>query len=90
MILETKQSIFLHYQDLRSDKVYNVQLGRADGGYVVNFQYGRRGSSLQSGTKTPEPAPYAQALKVYDKLVAEKTSKGYQEINSGTAYQNTS
>jgi bifunctional non-homologous end joining protein LigD len=55
MILETKESTHLHYRDLRSDKVYHVQLDRADGGYVVNFQFGRRGSSLQSGTKTPQP-----------------------------------
>jgi bifunctional non-homologous end joining protein LigD len=47
MILETTEQINLYHQDSRSDKVYQTQLDRVDGGYVVNFQFGRRGSTLQ-------------------------------------------
>jgi bifunctional non-homologous end joining protein LigD len=82
------QSISLHYQEGNSDKVYHVQLQQTLGGYIVNFQYGRRGSSLQSGTKTPEPVPLAQAEKVYAKLVSEKKGKGYTESEAGTPYSN--
>ena len=89
MILETKESTHLHYRDLRSDKVYHVQLDRADGGYVVNFQFGRRGRSLQSGTKTPQPLPYEKAFNVYDRLIGEKKARGYTEADGGTPYQNS-
>jgi len=48
-------------------------------GYLVNFQYGRVGNALQSGSKTPKPVDEASALKIYDKLVKEKMAKGYAE-----------
>jgi bifunctional non-homologous end joining protein LigD len=80
------QSISLYYREGGSDKVYHVQLQQTTGGYVVNFQYGRRGSSLQAGTKTTAPVPLPQAQKIYAKLVAEKKGKGYTEGESGTPY----
>ena len=81
-------SISLYYREGSSDKVYHVQIAEASGGYVVNFQYGRRGSSLQSGTKTSQPVALGQAEKVYAKLVAEKKGKGYTEGEAGTPYSN--
>ncbi len=89
MILENTESIFLHYRDNRSDKVYQVQLDSVEGGFVVNFQFGRRGSSLQSGTKTPEPMSYEKAFKIYERLVAEKKGRGYAQSQSGTSHQNS-
>src|SRR5258708_1500579 len=89
MIAEDKESISLYYRDGRSDKVYQVQLDRVDGGYVVNFQFGRRGSTLQSGTKTSEPVSYDNASKFYERLVAEKKAKGYTEAEGGTPYANS-
>lgn len=83
------QSISLYYREGSSDKVYHVQLREAEGGFVVDFQYGRRGSSLQAGTKTSSPVSRSQAEKVYAKLVAEKQSKGYTEGKSGTPYSGT-
>lgn len=72
-----------------SNKEYHAQLISEEGGFKVNFQYGRRGGPLQSGTKTASPLPYDKAKKVYDKLVAEKTGKGYTPGESGAAYQGT-
>jgi bifunctional non-homologous end joining protein LigD len=89
MTAENKESISLFYRDGRSDKVYQVQLARIDGGYVVNFQFGRRGATLQSGTKTQAPVSYEKAKNIYDHLVAEKKRRGYTEDKGGTPYQDS-
>jgi bifunctional non-homologous end joining protein LigD len=87
------EKINLFYTEGSSDKVYQVQLEPSEGdkfeGWLVNFQYGKRGSALKNGTKTAKPLPYEAAKKIYDGLVAEKTRKGYTEDASGVAYQNT-
>lgn len=83
------EQISLYFSEGSSDKEYHAQLKEQDGGYVVFFQYGRRGAALQSGAKTTSPIEYDKAKKVYDKLVAEKMSKGYSTGVSGTAYQDT-
>jgi bifunctional non-homologous end joining protein LigD len=87
MMSTQTESINLYYREGRSDKVYQVQLVNAPTGFVVNFQYGRRNSALQSGTKTAEPVPYAKAKQIYDGLVREKKSKGYTQGEDGTPYQ---
>lgn len=63
-----------------SDKVYNVSLVSGDAGYSVHFEYGRRGSVLQSGSKVVDEPSLAKAEKVYATLVKSKTAKGYTEI----------
>lgn len=76
----------LYFQDGRSDKVYEVDLCQVgENLYSVNFRYGRRGANLKEGTKTDTAVPLAQAAKVFDKLVAEKVKKGYQEAANDTA-----
>lgn len=82
-------SVSLYYKEGSSDKVYHVQLEPEDGGFVVNFQYGRRGSTLQTGTKTKGPLPLTKARDVFDRLVAEKKAKGYTEGEDGTPYAGT-
>lgn len=77
------ENISLYYRDTNSDKVYNVQLVESPGGFEVNFAYGRRGSALNTGSKTSSPVAYAAAKKIYDKLVNEKTGKGYKEVSTG-------
>jgi bifunctional non-homologous end joining protein LigD len=84
------ERITLYYSDGRSDKTYQAQIEPKDGGFVVNFAFGRRGSTLQTGSKTATPVDYAAARKIYDKLVAEKTAKGYSPGEDGTPYQQTS
>ncbi len=58
-------------------------------GFIVNFAFGRRGSTLQTGTKTAAPVDFATAKKTFDKLVKEKMAKGYTPGTDGTPYQNT-
>jgi bifunctional non-homologous end joining protein LigD len=89
MITENEEKISLYYNEGRSDKVYRVQMEQTEGGFIVNFQFGRRGSTLQSGTKTPAPVPYEKAKNIYDRLVAEKKGKGYTQDEDGTPYQNS-
>lgn len=72
------KSIRLTFTEGTSDKEYNTQIVKESNGYLVLFQYGRRKGTLQSGTKTPSPVTLEVAEKTYEKLVKEKTSKGYQ------------
>jgi bifunctional non-homologous end joining protein LigD len=83
------KSITLYFREGRSDKVYQASVGRSGAGFVVNFAFGRRGSTLQTGTKTAIPVDYQAAVKVYDKLVQEKMAKGYTPGADGTPYQGT-
>lgn len=84
------ENITLYFRNAGSDKVYQAVLKEENGGYVVEFAFGRRGSTLQSGTKTQSPIEYEKAKKIYDKLIAEKTSKGYSPGEEGTLYIGTS
>ncbi len=77
----------LYYRQGGSDKVYAAFIEPCQDGHIVRFQFGRRGAATQSGQKTTAPVSYADARKVYDKLIREKLSKGYQAGESQTAYQ---
>ena len=79
----------LYFSEGSSDKEYHAEIVEVAGGNVVNFRYGRRGSALTVGTKTSAPGDFAQAKRIYDKLVKEKTSKGYTVDVSEAAYQGT-
>lgn len=81
--------ISLYFCEGRSDKEYRAEIVEVHGGHVVNFRYGRRGSALTSGTKTPAPIDLNQATAIFNKLVKEKTTKGYTPDKFGTAYQGT-
>lgn len=86
----TTPSISLYYQQGSSDKEYHAQITAVDDLYLVNFQYGRRGSSLTSGSKTSRPVPFDQATKIFTKLILEKKAKGYTEGATGVPYQDSS
>lgn len=83
------EHITLYFRQGSSDKVYQASIESADGGHVVRFAYGRRGTTLQTGTKTNAPVSYEEAKRIFDKLVAEKTAKGYTPGEDGTPYQHT-
>ena len=86
---ESIQQITLHYQLGASDKIYQAGIAPKDGGYIVHFTFGRRGSTLQTGVKSQTPVPFEEASRVYDRIVSEKLAKGYTPGKSGTPYQQT-
>lgn len=80
----------LFYKAGSSDKIYVVKLEQAaDDQFLVNFEYGRRGSALKAGSKTQTPVSEDKARSLYTKLVNEKTAKGYTPAESGIAYTAT-
>ena len=81
------QNITLYYKEGSSDKVYQCEIKAAGQRFVVNFAYGRRGSTLNTGTKTNVTVEYPDAKRIFDSLVKEKKSKGYTEGESGPPYQ---
>ncbi len=86
----TKQTT-LYYREGSSDKVYHVSLepNGSPEHFLVRFAFGRRGSTLQTGTKTHAPVDYDTALRTFNQLVAAKLAKGYTPGESGTPYQHT-
>jgi bifunctional non-homologous end joining protein LigD len=68
----------LYFREGNSDKEYHVAVEPKGEGYIVTYAYGRRGSNLTTGTKTPHIVTLAQANALHDKLVREKVAKGYQ------------
>ena len=87
--IEEPKSTSLYYREGSSDKEYHVRLEPKHDGFVVNIAYGRRGSTLSTGTKTSAPVDYDAALITFDKLVKEKKAKGYTEGAEGTPYQHS-
>ncbi len=76
----------LFYRDGSSDKVYHAGINAADGGYTVRFAYGRHDSAMTVGTKTAVPVAWEKARLLYDKLLAEKTAKGYTPDGAGALF----
>lgn len=69
----------LFFKEGNSDKVYEIDLCEIGSGqFVVNFRFGKRGSTLKEGTKTDKPISQIAAEQVFDSLEAEKRKKGYQ------------
>jgi bifunctional non-homologous end joining protein LigD len=79
-------STTLFFKDQKSDKEYRAAIEEKGEGYVVNFAFGRRGATLQTGTKTNQPVGYDEALTIFEKLVAEKMGKGYTTGEDGTPF----
>jgi bifunctional non-homologous end joining protein LigD len=82
------ESITLYYRDGRSDKVYQASIEPKPSGFVVNFAYGRRGSTMTTGTKTQTPVGLEEAQNIHSKLIREKLAKGYKPGEKTTAYSN--
>jgi len=80
----------LYYREGASDKVYQASIvpyhgsGYAHASFLVTFAFGRRGSTLTTGQKTPQPVSLAEAQKIHAKLIKDKKAKGYTEDTSGT------
>lgn len=78
--------VTLYCQQGNSDKVYIIDKVAAGGGFVVNFAYGRRGSTLTTGTKTAQPVSETKADRIFSKLQSEKMAKGYFEGSTTSTY----
>jgi bifunctional non-homologous end joining protein LigD len=85
-----EESSSYYYKDAKSDKEYHIQLMAQGDGFVVNYQFGKRHSTLTDATKTKAPVDYAKAKKTYDSMVKERFAKGYTLGEGGAAYVGTS
>lgn len=86
----TIEQVSLYYKDGGSDKVYHAQIEPKDDGYIVNFQYGKRNSTLATGCKTAAPVQLDKAQAIFNKLKKEKEAKGYTTGESGAIFQSQS
>jgi len=77
------ETIELYFQQGSSDKVYHLQLESVGEQWSVNAKWGRRGSALQGDTKVSSVA-YEEAKRVYDRIIREKTGKGYRIAQATT------
>lgn len=84
-----EKNVLLRYKAGGSDKDYQVHLLPEETGWVVNFEYGRHGHSMQAGTKTAEPVTYESAEKIYNDVVKKQMAKGYTESGTGKVYAGT-
>lgn len=83
------KSITLYKTEGKSDKVYQVSIKQSGEGYLVEYQNGRRGSTLRSGLKTENPVSIESAEAIYNDTVKAKTKDGYTADVSGTSYSGT-
>lgn len=81
------KSTTLYYQEGASDKIYQANLEPCVGGWIVTFAYGRRGTTLTTGTKTPEPLPEEDARRIYERLIQAKMAKGYRAGEDAAPYR---
>lgn len=89
-VCEGQESVSLYFKSGSSDKVYHARIEAAGGGgFTVNFAYGRRGGTLSTGTKTKAPVDHNTARRLFEKLVADKQSKGYTVGVDGTPYRHS-
>lgn len=85
---EVPERIHLNCSVGKSDKDYVVSLVSVDDGWVVDILYGRRGKTMNPGTKSKKgPQEYAVAKKLYDKVVREQFAEGYLVVgDAGSVY----
>ena len=81
--------ITLYFREGNSDKVYQASILEEEESFTVHYAYGRRGSTLKTGTKTQQPVSRERAEAIYQKLIKARQAKGYQPGEEGTPYQQT-
>lgn len=78
--------VTLHFSDGRSDKIYQAAIKEVGELFEVHFAYGRRSSTLTTGTKTSRSVSWDEALRIFERLVSEKMKKGYRWISGDGGY----
>ena len=77
----TVKSARLFFQEGSSDKLYNADIVEDDEGlFTVKVAWGRRGAKLNTGKKALRVS-LKEAERAFDKVVRDKTKKGYEEIS---------
>ena len=84
------RSARLWFKEGTSDKVYEIDLvdaevADASARFLVNCRFGRRGQTLQEGTKTPAPVTREAADKIFDSVIVSKLNEGYRRMDGGDA-----
>lgn len=74
------ESVLLHNDEPPSNKYYEMQLVRAEDGYVVNYRNWRAGTKGLGGTRTKKPLPFAEAKRLFDDIFREKTGEGRYHV----------
>ncbi len=82
----TEKSVTLYSTENGSDKLYKAEVIARDDGWAVDFRFGPRTGTLQSGTKTKAPVSKDEAIRLFERLVREKKAKGYHEGTDAPAY----
>ncbi|HUJ58174.1 MAG TPA: WGR domain-containing protein [Kofleriaceae bacterium] len=80
--MATVRSIELFFQEGTSDKVYNAAIVERGGAFTVTVEWGRRGARLNTGAKAVN-VTRAEADRMFERLVRDKRSKGYEERTAG-------
>ena len=76
------KTVQLFFQEGSSDKFYHATMVEADDGtFAVDVEWGRRGAPPAKGRKAQQ-VTRAVADKTFDKLVREKTNKGYEVVTN--------
>ena len=78
------QTVSLYYRNdsENSDKEYHLQLlEQSSENFLVNFQYGKRGSRLREGTKTASGVGRRTAQNMFEFVRGQKKQEGYKEID---------
>lgn len=78
---DTPISMRWEYRDDKSKKAYELYLLQRDGGWVVDFGYGRIGGDLKLGTKTKAALAYPVAFQVLGDEVKERMGKQYTQVS---------
>ena len=82
----TVRKVELFFQEGTSDKVYNAKIVEdGPGTFTVEVEWGRRGSSLNKGTKAVRVSREA-ANKKFDSLVREKTGDASKFVSGDLSY----
>jgi bifunctional non-homologous end joining protein LigD len=80
------KTVTLFFQEGSSDKLYQATLWEEGGLYTVEVEWGKRNSPLNRGNKAIK-VTLAVAEKTIEKLLREKTNKGYEQITEEVAPQ---